>query len=306
MKQWIDKLRQERTLRPEEFRQLLTGCDADSLRIINEQAREVSLRHFGNRIYIRGLIEISNCCRNNCYYCGIRKGNPHVARYRLSPESILDCCKQGYALGFRTFVLQGGEDPALTDDRIETIVAAIRWHYPDCAITLSLGEKSREAYERFFHAGANRYLLRHETYDATHYSQLHPAGMSGKQRLQCLQNLKETGYQTGTGIMVGSPGQTVEHLIQDILFIEKLRPEMHRSFSASSGYAFCPIFQRNARTDTALIVYLPPDAPFGTDSIDNSSGYTDSRRTGTGDIGRSKCSHAQSVATGGTEKVYLI
>ena len=226
MKQWIDKLRQERTLRPEEFRQLLTGCDADSLRIINEQAREVSLRHFGNRIYIRGLIEISNCCRNNCYYCGIRKGNPHVARYRLSPESILDCCKQGYALGFRTFVLQGGEDPALTDDRIETIVAAIRWHYPDCAITLSLGEKSREAYERFFHAGANRYLLRHETYDATHYSQLHPAGMSGKQRLQCLQNLKETGYQTGTGIMVGSPGQTVEHLIQDILFIEKLRPEM--------------------------------------------------------------------------------
>ena len=136
MKQWIDKLRQERTLRPEEFRQLLTGCDADSLRIINEQAREVSLRHFGNRIYIRGLIEISNCCRNNCYYCGIRKGNPHVARYRLSPESILDCCKQGYALGFRTFVLQGGEDPALTDDRIETIVAAIRRHYPDCAITL--------------------------------------------------------------------------------------------------------------------------------------------------------------------------
>ena len=127
MKQWIDKLRQERTLRPEEFRQLLTGCDADSLRIINEQAREVSLRHFGNRIYIRGLIEIRNCCRNNCYYCGIRKGNPHVARYRLSPESILDCCKQGYALGFRTFVLQGGEDPALTDDRIETIVAAIRW-----------------------------------------------------------------------------------------------------------------------------------------------------------------------------------
>ena len=222
MKQWIDKLRQERTLRPEEFRQLLTGCDADSLRIINEQAREVSLRHFGNRIYIRGLIEISNCCRNNCYYCGIRKGNPHVARYRLSPESILDCCKQGYALGFRTFVLQGGEDPALTDDRIETIVAAIRRHYPDCAITLSLGEKSREAYERFFHAGANRYLLRHETYDATHYSQLHPAGMSGKQRLQCLQNLKETGYQTGTGIMVGSPGQTVEHLIQDILFIDKL------------------------------------------------------------------------------------
>lgn len=191
-----------------------------------QAADRIRRERYGTEVFVRGLIEFTNYCRNNCYYCGIRKGNPHVARYRLSPESILNCCKQGYALGFRTFVLQGGEDPALTDDRIETIVATIRRHYPDCAITLSLGEKSREAYERFFHAGANRYLLRHETYDATHYSQLHPAGMSGKQRLQCLQNLKETGYQTGTGIMVGSPGQTVEHLIQDILFIEKLRPEM--------------------------------------------------------------------------------
>lgn len=169
MKQWIDKLRQERTLRPEEFRQLLTGCDADSLRIINEQAREVSLRHFGNRIYIRGLIEISNCCRNNCYYCGIRKGNPNIERYRLTQESILDCCKQGYESGFRTFVLQGGEDPVLTDDKIERIVTNIRQEYPDCAITLSLGEKSRNTYERFFKAGANRYLLRHETYNEAHY-----------------------------------------------------------------------------------------------------------------------------------------
>ncbi len=176
MKQWIDKLRQERTLTPEEFRQLLTGCDAEILRYINKQAQEVALLHFGNKIYIRGLIEISNCCRNNCYYCGIRKGNPNIERYRLSP--------------------------------------------------LSLGEKSREAYERFFRAGANRYLLRHETYNESHYRQLHPAEMSGKQRLQCLADLKEIGYQTGTGIMVGSPGQTVEHIIEDILFIEKLRPEM--------------------------------------------------------------------------------
>ena len=162
----------------------------------------------------------------NCYYCGIRKGNPNIERYRLTQESILDCCKQGYELGFRTFVLQGGEDPALTDDRIEKTVAAIRQNYPDCAITLSLGEKSREAYERFFRAGANRYLLRHETYNELHYGQLHPAGMSGKQRLQCLRDLKDIGYQTGTGIMVGSPGQTVEHIIEDIRFIEKLRPEM--------------------------------------------------------------------------------
>ena len=226
MRQWVDKLRKERTLRPEEFRQLLTECDGELLRYINEQAQEVSLRHFGNRIFIRGLIEVSNCCRNNCYHCGIRKGNPNLERYRLTAESILDCCKQGYELGFRTFVLQGGEDPVLTDERIESIVSAIHRNYPDCAITLSLGEKPREAYERFFQAGANRYLLRHETYDKSHYRQLHPEGMSCGRRLQCLQDLKEIGYQTGTGIMVGSPGQTVEHLIQDILFIEQLRPEM--------------------------------------------------------------------------------
>lgn len=227
MKRWIlNKLREERTLTPEEFRQLLTECDAETLHAINEQAREVSLRHFGNKIYIRGLIEVSNCCRNNCFYCGIRKGNTQVERYRLSEESILDCCEQGYELGFRTFVLQGGEDPAFTDERIESVVSAIRQKYPDCAITLSLGEKSREAYERFFRAGANRYLLRHETYDESHYRQLHPAEMSCRHRLQCLRDLKEIGYQTGTGIMVGSPQQTVEHLIQDILFIGELRPEM--------------------------------------------------------------------------------
>lgn len=226
MKQWIDRLRQERTLRPEEFRQLLTKCDAETLQTINRQAREVSLLHFGNKIYIRGLIEVSNCCRNNCYYCGIRKGNTNIERYRLTQESILDCCKQGYDAGFRTFVLQGGEDPALQNNRIEMIVAAIRQNYPDCAITLSLGEKSRKAYERFFRAGANRYLLRHETYNELHYGQLHPAEMSGKRRLQCLQDLKDIGYQTGTGIMVGSPGQTVEHIIEDIRFIERLRPEM--------------------------------------------------------------------------------
>lgn len=227
MKQWIvNKLQQDRTLLPEEFRQLLSDCDAETLRYINERAREVTLRQFGNKIYIRGLIEVSNCCRNNCYYCGIRKGNANIERYRLSEESILECCRQGYELGFRTFVLQGGEDTALTDERMEAIVARIRKPFPDCAITLSLGEKSREVYERFFRAGANRYLLRHETFDEVHYRQLHPAEMSAKRRLRCLQDLKEIGYQTGTGIMVGSPGQTVEHLVQDILFIERLRPEM--------------------------------------------------------------------------------
>lgn len=226
MIQWVDKLREQRKLQPEELRLLLTGYDARLLEYINRQTREVCQQQFGNKIYIRGLIEISNCCRNNCYYCGIRKGNPHVKRYRLSEESILACCRQGYDLGFRTFVLQGGEDPALTDERIEKLVSSIRQNYPDCAITLSLGEKSREAYERFFRAGANRYLLRHETFDECHYRKLHPQEMSLPHRLQCLQDLKEIGYQTGTGIMVGSPWQTVENIIEDILYIERLKPEM--------------------------------------------------------------------------------
>lgn len=226
MRQLIDKLRKERSLARDEFRQLLDNCDDALLAAINKQAREVATEHFGNGIFIRGLIEISNCCCNNCYYCGIRKGNTHIERYRLNKEDILECCREGYRLGFRTFVMQGGEDPAQTDDFIKDVVSTIRRHYPDCAITLSLGEKSAEAYERFFRAGANRYLLRHETYNESHYQRLHPAEMSVSHRLHCLHELKRTGYQVGTGIMVGSPGQTTEDLIRDILFIGELQPQM--------------------------------------------------------------------------------
>ena len=226
MKYLIDKLRSNRRLDAEEYKALLLCRDTELAAYLQELAREEALARFGNKIFIRGLIEITNRCRNNCYYCGIRKENRNITRYELAQEEILSCCHEGYRLGFRTFVLQGGEDPALTEERIEDIVSTIRRSYPDCAITLSLGEKSREAYERFFQAGANRYLLRHETYDKEHYQQLHPAGMSCEHRLQCLRDLKDIGYQTGTGIMVGSPGQTIEHLIQDILFIEQLRPEM--------------------------------------------------------------------------------
>ena len=222
----IDQLEIDQFLSRDEWIFLIEHRSDALERYLFEKSEAVRIREYGHDIYIRGLIEISNCCRNNCFYCGIRKVNPNIERYRLSRESILNCCKQGYELGFRTFVLQGGEDPALTNDQIEMTVARIRQEYPDCAITLSLGEKSREAYERFFRAGANRYLLRHETYNELHYRQLHPAEMSGKRRLQCLADLKEIGYQTGTGIMVGSPGQTVEHIIEDLLFIEKLRPEM--------------------------------------------------------------------------------
>ena len=301
MRQWIDKLREERTLRPEEFRQLLTECDGESLRYINKQAQEVSLRHFGNRIFIRGLIEVSNCCRNNCYYCGIRKGNPNLERYRLSTENILNCCKQGYGLGFRTFVLQGGEDPALTEERIEDIVSTIRRSYPDCAITLSLGEKSREAYERFFQAGANRYLLRHETYDKEHYQQLHPAGMSCEHRLQCLRDLKDIGYQTGTGIMVGSPdsGYSVYRTASP-------RNDWYRPLPVSSRHTFCPVPQRNRGTDAPFIIHLPSDASVGADSGNYGTGYPHSRRPGTGNTGRRQCCHAQFVATGRTQKVQSV
>lgn len=227
MPRWlIDKLRQEHRLLPEEYRQLITGCGTEEKDYLHRQARQIAGQHFGNKVYVRGLIEISNYCRNNCYYCGIRKGNRRAERYRLDKDNILACCEEGYAKGFRTLVLQGGEDTALSDQYIEETVAAIRSQYPDCAITLSLGEKPREAYLRFFRAGANRYLLRHETYDAAHYGKLHPAGMSLSHRLQCLHDLKEIGYQTGTGMMVGSPGQSADHLVADLCFIENFRPEM--------------------------------------------------------------------------------
>lgn len=222
----IEKLRQRHTLNVDEYKALLLSQDAEALKYLQEQAQEVTIEVFGNQVFIRGLIEITNRCRNNCYYCGIRKGNQAVVRYELTQEEILACCRKGYALGFRTFVLQGGETPDVKDDRIVGIVSAIRREFPDCAITLSLGEKSRETYERLFQAGANRYLLRHETHNEEHYRRLHPSGMSLRKRLQCLEWLKEIGYQTGTGIMVGSPGQSIDHLIEDILFIEQFHPEM--------------------------------------------------------------------------------
>ena len=226
MKHLIDKLRSNRRLDAEEYKALLLCRDTALAAYLQGLAREEALARFGNKIFIRGLIEITNRCRNNCYYCGIRKENRNIVRYELAQEEILSCCHEGYRLGFRTFVLQGGEAPAVKDEGMVETVAAIRQSFPDCAITLSLGEKSREAYERFFLAGANRYLLRHETCNEGHYHRLHPAEMSLSHRLQCLDWLKEIGYQVGTGIMVGSPYQTVDHLVEDILFIERFQPEM--------------------------------------------------------------------------------
>ena len=226
MEKLIDKLHQKHTLTAEEYRSLLLCEDTTTNVYLQKKAQQTTIDRFGNAVFIRGLIEISNRCRNNCLYCGIRKGNTMVSRYALSRETILSCCREGHALGFRTFVLQGGEDVSQTDDWVTETVSAVRKEFPDCAITLSLGEKSKEAYQRFFEAGANRYLLRHETFNETHYQELHPSEMSRNHRLQCLEWLKEIGYQTGIGIMVGSPGQTIDHLVEDLLFIERFHPEM--------------------------------------------------------------------------------
>ena len=224
MRELIARLEQNHSLEKEEWTALIKSrADADYL---YERARAAARRYYGTAVYTRGLIEFTNYCKNNCYYCGIRRDNSKVERYRLTEEEISDCCKQGYALGFRTFVLQGGEDPYYTDDRLEHIIHGIKSSYPDCALTLSVGEKSRESYQKFFDAGADRYLLRHETANETHYRKLHPQEMSLRNRKECLFLLKEIGYQTGCGFMVGSPGQTAEDLAEDMLFITELWPHM--------------------------------------------------------------------------------
>ena len=210
----------------EELTLLLSSFDEEDKIQAAERAREIALSRFGNKIFIRGIIEFSNYCKNDCLYCGIRKSNRCASRYRLEDEEILSCCENGYQLGFRTFVLQSGEDPGFSDKRLERLVRRIRALYPDCAITLSVGEKSRETYQRFFDAGANRYLLRHETANPQHYSKLHPPELHPKNRIRCLKDLKEIGFQTGCGSMIGSPYQTFENLAEDLLFMKEFRPHM--------------------------------------------------------------------------------
>lgn len=222
----IDRLEQERILEQEEFAALIAANCGALREYAKGKARAIADRQYGKDIYIRGLIEFTNFCKNDCNYCGIRKSNIHADRYRLREEDIMACCREGEKLGFRTFVLQGGEDPYYTDDRIVDLVRKIRAAHPDCAITLSIGEKERESYERFFEAGADRYLLRHETAADAHYRQLHPPELSLEHRKKCLWDLKEIGYQTGCGFMVGSPFQTAEDLAEDFLFIKELQPEM--------------------------------------------------------------------------------
>lgn len=220
----ISRLAESQNLTDSELKTVLETDGFDSE--LKERADLVRRENYGDEVYIRGLIEFTNYCKNNCYYCGIRRDNKNADRYRLTKEEILECCREGYALGFRTFVLQGGEDLYYTDELICDIVYNIKKNYADCAVTLSIGEKSRESYQAYFDAGADRYLLRHETADEAHYSKLHPDSMSLKNRKECLFNLKEIGYQVGSGFMVGSPCQTTENLIEDLRFLQQLKPDM--------------------------------------------------------------------------------
>ena len=226
MKALIQKLRQTQSLTKEEWVNLIENRTPELAEYLFEQAREVREQYYGKDIYIRGLIEFTNYCKNDCLYCGIRRSNKNADRYRLTKEQILECCEHGYELGFRTFVLQGGEDRHFTDERMTEIVLEIKKRFPECAITLSIGEKSYESYQKFYEAGADRYLLRHETYNCEHYAKLHPAELSAEVRQQCLKDLKKIGYQVGTGFMVGAPYQTAEHLAEDMLFIKELNPQM--------------------------------------------------------------------------------
>lgn len=222
----IDKLNKEHQLSADEYKYLVSGYNDELLNYISPIALSTKKEVYGDSIFIRGLIEISNICKNDCYYCGIRASNKNCVRYRLTPEEILDCCKIGYPLGFRTFVLQGGEDGFFDDDMLCCVIKEIKSCYPDCAVTLSMGERSPESYKRLKNAGADRYLLRHETYDSTHYSLLHPEEMSFENRIDCLNTLKSLGYQTGCGFMVGSPHQSAETISKDLKFIETFKPEM--------------------------------------------------------------------------------
>lgn len=222
----IEALAANHKLPLEDYEYLIQHRSDAAAEELGKRAVKVRQEIYGNSVYVRGLIEISNICKNNCLYCGIRRSNYSCQRYRLSEEQILSCCEEGYELGFRTFVLQGGEDRYFSDETVCRIVSRIKERYPDCAVTLSLGEKSRESYEKMYDAGADRYLLRHETADRDHYGKLHPKEMSFENRMRCLYDLKEIGYQVGCGFMVGSPFQTSSDLAEDLKFIETFQPDM--------------------------------------------------------------------------------
>lgn len=222
----INKLENEHSLTISEYEFLIENRNEKTAQILAKKAVKLRNSVYGNEVFIRGLIEISNICKNDCLYCGIRCSNKDCNRYRLTKAQIMDCCKKGYSLGFRTFVMQGGEDEYFSDEIVSDIIREIKQKYPDCAVTLSLGEKSYDSYKMLFDAGADRYLLRHETADKLHYQRLHPNDMVFDRRIQCLYDLQKIGYQTGCGFMVGSPYQTSQNIAKDLKFIEQFRPAM--------------------------------------------------------------------------------
>ena len=286
MKHLIDKLEREKALTKTEWITLLNGRTPDLAEYLFAKARDIRHQHYGRDIYIRGLIEFTNYCRNNCYYCGIRRGNEGLKRYRLTEEEILFCCEQGYALGFRTFVLQGGEDMYFSQEKMTHIICSMRKKYPDCAITLSIGEREREEYEAYFAAGANRFLLRHETANEAHYQSLHPKEMSLQHRKACLWQLKKIGYQVGSGIMVGSPKQTAEQLAEDLLFHS---PEGYAISGGKGRYIGINAFPSG--TSAA-------DAAKGASALYNGTQHHSSGWAENGGSGRGKCCHAEPFPAG--------
>ena len=253
MEKIVKDFLENQNLKKDEFVELIRAYkEPEAVEALKTRAVELRKKYYGDQVFTRGLIEFTNYCKNDCYYCGIRRSNQNAQRYRLTEEDILECCRQGYELGFRTFVLQGGEDGFFTDDRIVQIVRKIKEQYPECALTLSIGEKSEESYRAYREAGADRYLLRHETADPRHYMRLHPLEMSGENRKSCLRILKKLGYQTGAGFMVGSPLQTVDDLVEDFLFLKELDPEMVGigPFIAHKDTPFCN--ERSGTLDDTL------------------------------------------------------
>lgn len=258
---------------------LLADTGEETASLLAAEADAVRRRYYGSGVFIRGLIEFTNICSRDCFYCGIRRSHREVSRYRLTPEQILDCCRAGYELGFRTFVLQGGEDPWWKDDRLTDLIGRIRAAYPDCAITVSAGERSRESYQALYDAGADRYLLRHETADSRHYRMLHPEEMTLEHRLSCLHQLREIGFQTGCGFMVGTPGQTLDHLVRELHFIREFQPHMVGigPFLPAAGTPFEDMPAGSARLTVRLLsiirlllpkVLLPATTALGTAESD--------------------------------------
>lgn len=296
-KELIDKLEKEQILSKDEYLYLIKNRE-ECKDYLFERASDIRDKVYGKEIYIRGLIEFSNICKNDCLYCGIRKSNSNIERYRLSKEDFLNCAEYGYNLGFRTFVLQGGEDGYYTDEMFCDIIRSIKEKYPDSAITLSLGERSYESFKALKEAGADRYLLRHETANELHYQKLHPKEMSYQNRIKCLKNLKELGYQVGCGFMVGSPYQTEEDLAEELIFLKELNPHMvgigpfisHKDTpfrNKKSGSVDVTLFMLGLIRLTLPKVLLPATTALGT---------LDPLRKRKGNYGRSKCFNAESFS----------